>query len=125
MNGHPRLESGLNTTVEHRGQAFHVQTQSSHRGGPVVESMVYRGGQVLVRMTASYDDVARRLGFNGDDARHLLELQHGDLIRKIRHGMLDDDDAAGGEPVRPAALAGSSVPEPWWRRIVICIRLPF
>ena len=56
---------------------------------------------MLVRITASYDDMARSLGFNGDDGRHLLELQHADLVRKIRHGMLREDRPA--EPAPDAA----------------------
>ena len=92
------IESGLNSEVECDGRHYHVQTQCSTRGAPVIESLAYRGGEMLVRITASYDDVARRLGFNGDDGRHLLELQHSDLVQKIRHGMLRDDEPAETPP---------------------------
>jgi hypothetical protein len=88
------LESGLNTEVECDGRHYHVQTQCSTRGAPVIESLAYQGGETLVRITASYEEVSQRLGFNGDDARHLLELQHADLVQKIRHGMLRDDEPA-------------------------------
>ncbi len=87
------FESGLNSEVEYRGRHYHVQTQCSRRGAPVIESIAYHGGETLVRITASYDEVAERLGFNGDDGRHLLELQHADLVQKIRHGLLRDDDS--------------------------------
>jgi hypothetical protein len=89
------IENGLNSEVECGGQCYHVQTQSSTRGAPVIESLAFRGGETLVRITASYDEVAQRLGFNGDDAKHLLELQHADLVQKIRHGMLRDDESDG------------------------------
>ena len=87
--------SGLNTAVQHGGSEYHVQTQFSVRDAPVIESLVYSAGQTLVRMTSSYAEVAEKAGFTGDDGRHLLELQHDELIRKIRHGMLGD-----GEPQR-------------------------
>jgi hypothetical protein len=92
VDGKQKIESGRNSTVECDGKSYHVQTQCSLRGAPVVESMVFQGGQVLVRFTASCEDVAQRHGFNGDDARHVVGLQHGDLIRKIRLGMLRDDE---------------------------------
>lgn len=97
------IEAGLNTTVVYGGQRYHVQTQCSQRGAPVIESLVFLGGQTLVRMTASFDDVAQRLGFNGEDGKHLLELQHDDLIRKIRHGMLRDNDDGVPEETEQAA----------------------
>ena len=92
------IESGLNSEVECDGRHYHVQTQCSTRGAPVIESLAYQGGETLVRITASYDEVAQRLGFNGDDAKHLLELQHADLVQKIRHGMLRDDEPAETPP---------------------------
>ena len=92
------IENGLNTKVECDGKHYHVQTQCSTRGAPVIESLAFQGGAALVRITASYDEVAQRHGFNGDDARHLLELQHADLIQKIRHGMLRDDDPSESPP---------------------------
>ena len=166
IEGESGIESGLNSEVECDGRCYHVQTQCSTRGAPVIESLAFQGGEMLVRITASYDDVAQRLGFNGDDGRHLLELQHADLIRKIRHGMLRDDepaeippaetphfvDASGAmvdpdeiddpavrellrelsvaiDEVRPAPVQPKHhlplPPRPWWRRLVIHVRLPF
>lgn len=88
------IASGINTSIVHDGRRYMVQTQCSQRDAPVIESMIFHRGEALVRMTASYGDVAERFGFNGADGRHLVELQHTDLIRKIRHGML----AADGGP---------------------------
>lgn len=92
--------SGLNTAVDHGGKSYHVQTQFSTRDAPVIESLVFNSGQTLVRITSSYAEIAEKLGFTGADGQHLLEHQHADLIRKIRHGMLgggDDEVAASDE----------------------------
>jgi len=90
--GHPGIDDGFVSSVEYKGQSYHVQTQCSTRDAPVVESLVFRGGEVLVRVTSSYAEVADQVGFTEDDGKHLLELQHADLVRKIRHGMLRNDD---------------------------------
>lgn len=92
-SGEPNIGNGLNTVVEYEGQRYHVQTQFSTRDAPVIESLVFQDGRVLVRITSSHGDVADRLGFTVDDGRHLLELQHADIIHKIRRGMLSGDDA--------------------------------
>jgi len=162
------IESGLNSAVRYQGRRYQVQTQCSERDAPVIESLIFHGGQALVRVTASYDDVANHLGFTGADGRHLVELQHTDLIRKIRYGMLRGDEADAPAPydedgvrlvdgngvvVDPAQIDDPSVKEllrelgvsidevcaaeaqterrapepsrPWWRRLVLRIRLPF
>lgn len=103
----PGIEAGLNSEVADGGAVYHVQTQCSRRDAPVVESLVYRGGQVLVRMTASFAEIAARHGFTPEDGRRLLEAQHADLLRKIRCGMLREGDAPRGADrvprSRPAA----------------------
>lgn len=109
LRDHPEA-SGLNTAVDYGGQSYHVQTQFSTRDAPIVESIVFRGGESLVRITASYEDIATQHGFSGADGRHLLELQHDDLLRKIRHGMLqDDDDNADASAARVIDSEGATV----------------
>jgi len=99
------IQAGLNSEVEHRGQVFHVQTESIQRSAPVVETLIYSGGEILVRMTASLADVAERATLSGDDVRHALERQHWSLVRKVRHGMLGGDG-----PAAPADLAECAEP---------------
>ena len=115
------IQAGLNSEVEHRGKVFHVQTESIERSAPVVETLVYSGGQILVRMTASLADIAERANLPYDDVQHALKLQHWGLVRKIQHGMLRDDDDPPDEPltrwrpepttkVTPADLAACTEP---------------
>jgi len=97
------IQAGLNSEVEHRGRVFHVQTESLQRSAPVVETLIYSGGEILLRMAASLADIAERADLSGDDVHHALQLQHWHLIRKIQHGML-----GGSETVSP----GDPAPEP-------------
>lgn len=97
------IESGCNAAVECDGVRYLVQTQCSMRDEPVIESLVFRGGEVLVRITASWGEIARRCGFSSEDGQHLLDVQHADLIRKIRHGLLRDIDPPRGD-VAPEIL---------------------
>ncbi len=94
QHGDSSIESGFISSIEYEGQRFEVQTQCPAQDAPVIESMVFQDGEVLVRVTSSYGELASQLGFTIDDRRHLLELQHADLIRKIRNGMLRDGDGA-------------------------------
>ena len=103
------MVDGLNTDIEHQGRTYHVQTEGVDEPEAMVQSLIYVGGQLLVRMTASYAELMERFRLNGDDVRHALELQHWNLVRKIRHGMLDDDETPPPyepvvSPLRGAAL---------------------
>jgi hypothetical protein len=102
------IQAGLNSEVEHRGRVFHVQTESLQRSAPVVETLIYSGGEILVRMTVSLAELAEQARLSGDDVRHALELQHWNLVRKVQHGMLGDD----------AALPVDATPKPQTRTTV-------
>lgn len=94
QSGDLNIDSGFSSWVEYEGQRFLVQTQCFTRDAPVIESMVFQDGEVIVRLTSSHEEVVSELGFTRDDGRHLLEHQHADLVRKIRRGLLRDDDPA-------------------------------
>ena len=107
------IVSGLNTDIERAGQTYHVQTESRGDAGPVVETLIFAAGEIVVRMTISYEELAQRWRLSNDDVHHALELQHWELVRKIRLGMLDDDEAEVHKPaigIRPAPPPPQSPP---------------
>lgn len=109
------IVSGLNTDIERAGQTYHIQTESRGGAGPVVETLIFAAGEIVVRMTVSYQELAQRWRLSADDVHHALELQHWELVRKIRHGMLDDDDAEAPPPpvgTRPAPRRAPPPPAP-------------
>lgn len=84
------MSSGFNTDVEHRGRVYHVQTENAKRQGQAVETLIFEQGQILVRMTASWEEVAARANLPETELHQAVEMQHWDLVRKIHRGMLDD-----------------------------------
>jgi len=91
---------GLNTDVERGERVFHVQTEAVKRNEPAVETLIFAGGEVLVRMTVACSDLTAETELTDNDVRHVLELQHWNLVRKIQHGMLDQGIAPGSVDVR-------------------------
>jgi hypothetical protein len=99
---------------------FHVQTESIERSAPLVQTLIYSGGEVLVRMTAPLTRIVEQAKLADDDVQRALRLQHWALVRKIQRGMLEDepservapsDDAPQSGPgVTPAALASLAEP---------------
>jgi hypothetical protein len=99
------MVTGINTDVDRNGHVYHVQSEGGLGTSPAVETLVYSGGEILVRMRASYEELAARWSLSGNDLRHVLELQHWNLVRKIKHGMLDDDNASCSSSAPPDRTA--------------------
>jgi hypothetical protein len=82
--------TGYNTDVEYNGRIYHVQTEDKGSSNPVIESLVYVGGEILASRRTPYGDLP---GGGGD--RQLLaerlEAQHHRMIMNIRQGKLDPE----------------------------------
>ncbi|HKH47826.1 MAG TPA: hypothetical protein VKM72_24480 [Thermoanaerobaculia bacterium] len=121
--------TGYNTDVRHNEVVFHVQTEDKGLGNPLIESLVYVGGQVLATKRASYAEMLAG-GKEEKDIVALMDHQHRTMIAAIRHGKLDAKVAellgarqtgqiskvASPPPSRPEVLppplAPVSAPEP-------------
>ena len=97
--------TGQNSEVLHDDLAFHVQTEDKGRSNPMLESLVYLGGQVLACTRTSYADELER-GCTEEEIAALLERQHLVMIAAVQRGRFD-------EKVRELAptAAGEAAPE--------------
>jgi hypothetical protein len=80
--------TGYNTDVRHNEVVFHVQTEDKGLANPLIESLVYVGGQVLASKRASYAELLAE-GKEEKDIVALMDHQHRTMIAAIRHGKLD------------------------------------
>jgi hypothetical protein len=84
--------TGFNTDVNHEGKTFHVQTEDKGESNPVIETLIYEGGQILASRRQDY---AER---NGEGASRdllvaLMERQHQAVVRDIRLGKYDPPES--------------------------------
>ena len=81
--------TGFNTDVNFDGVTYHVQSEDRGLDNPIVDSLVYCGGQILHQEKTSYRDLLEE-GLEGHDLDRALarrlEAQHRDLVRRARHG---------------------------------------
>jgi hypothetical protein len=82
--------TGYNTDVEYNGRIYHVQTEDKGSSNPVIESLVYVGGEILASRRTPYAE----LPGGGEDRNILsekLEAQHHRMIMNVRQGKFDPD----------------------------------
>ena len=121
--------TGFNTDVKHADRVYHVQTEDRGVANPVVESLVYVGGEILLSKKSPYKDLITGDRVDEKALREMMDLQHRRVIEAIRRGRLDkgkigeapsdwaDDTLPSSERVSPAALAAvhailAAPPEP-------------
>ncbi len=121
--------TGFNTDVKHETKVFHVQTEDRGLANPVVESLVYVGGEILMSKRSPYRDLISGDHVDEQALREMMDLQHRRVIEAVRRGRLDkgkigdapadwaDDTLPHPDKVSPAALAAvsailSAPPEP-------------
>ncbi len=88
--------TGFNTDIKHGDRVFHVQTEDRGAGNPIVESLVYVGGQILLSKRSPYADLVVDGRVDEPAVRQLMDLQHRRIIEAIRRGRFDG--AAAGSP---------------------------
>ena len=121
--------TGFNTDVKHAERVYHVQTEDRGVANPVVESLVYVGGEILLSKKSPYRDLITGDRVDEKALREMMDLQHRRVIEAIRRGRLDkgkigeapsdwaDDTLPSSDKVSPAALAAvhailAAPPEP-------------
>lgn len=114
--------TGFNTDIKHGERVFHVQTEDRGVQNPVVESLVYVGGEILLSKKSSYADHIASGRVDEKAVREMMDLQHRRIIEAIRRGRFDgakpgaappDEITEGGTPftaggVSPAAAAAAA-----------------
>jgi hypothetical protein len=75
------MRTGFNTEIKRGSTLYHVQTEDKGDVNPLIESLVYVGGQILDSARSSYDQALK-----DEEIDALLEKQHQGILKKIRSG---------------------------------------
>jgi hypothetical protein len=85
------MNTGYNTDVEHQGRVFHVQTEDKGLDNPIVETLIYCGGEILTSRRSSYEQLVGTERHSEEEVQRRMEAQHQGLIREIRNGGFDQE----------------------------------
>jgi hypothetical protein len=83
--------TGFNTDVKYRGVMYHVQTEDKGAGNPLIETLIYKGGEILSSRRLPYANLVTP----GDEPAilKLMEDQHKGMIMEIKRGRFDATEA--------------------------------
>ena len=85
--------TGFNTDVKYKGVVYHVQTEDKGRGNPIIETLIYKGGEILGSRRLPYADLLKT---PDDEATitKLMEDQHKGMIIEVKRGRFAPTDDA-------------------------------
>ncbi len=79
--------TGFNTDVKVRGLTYHVQTEDKGTTNPLIETLVYRGGEILASRRLPYGDLVKDR--DEPTITKLMEDQHKGMILEIKRHKFD------------------------------------
>jgi len=79
--------TGFNTDVKYRGLVYHVQTEDKGEANPIIETLIYKGGEILGSRRLPYKELVAA----GDEATitRLMEDQHKAMLLEVKRGKFD------------------------------------
>lgn len=86
--------TGFNTDVPYKDQIFHVQTEDKGKDNPLVESLIYKGGEILGARRTAYAKFLTN-GYDEKTIIKFMEEQHRSVINEIKRGRFDRSSDAG------------------------------
>ena len=76
---------GFNTDIKHRGRVFHAQTEDKGKDNPLIETLIYKGGEILASRRLPYAELVRDRDPEKAIAA-LMEEQHQAMILEVKKG---------------------------------------
>ena len=84
--------TGFNTDVKYRGVVYHVQTEDKGPQNPMIETLVYKGGEILASRRLPYGEL---VADHTDEAAltKLMEGQHTTMMTEVKQGRFEPASA--------------------------------
>jgi len=83
--------TGFNTDVKYKGVIYHVQTEDKGRGNPIIETLIYKGGEILGSRRLPYADLLKSPEDESTITK-LMEDQHKGMIIEVKRGRFAPHD---------------------------------
>lgn len=99
--------TGFNQDVPYKGKVYHVQTEDRGKGNPIIETLIYAGGEILASRKSSYAEMMET-GYDETKVVQLLEQQHRRIIVEVKLGKFAKEES---KPFGEGIVTGKSLDE--------------
>jgi hypothetical protein len=76
---------GYNTNISYKDKVYHIQTEDSGQGNPVIVTLLYSEGAILASKKTSYKQIITAPDFQ-EKVRKLMKAQHKFMIKELLSG---------------------------------------
>ncbi len=76
---------GFNTDVKFRDEMFHIQTEDKGQDNPLVETLVYHSGEILLSRRIGYGHLLKKSDLR-KRIKDIMKTQHDEVITELRGG---------------------------------------
>ena len=76
---------GFNTDIKFRTEVFHIQTEDKGEGNPIIETLVYLHGEILLSRKLSYAHLLAD-GDRTKKVKSMMKAQHDQMIAELKNG---------------------------------------
>mgnify|MGYP000853809931 FL=1 len=79
---------GFNHNIVYKGVAFHIQTEDSGSGKPLITTLLYRDGTIIASKKTDYSDIIK-IEMLEKVVEDLMKEQHKEMLRRLKAGEFD------------------------------------
>lgn len=76
---------GFNTDIKYRNEVFHIQTEDKGQSNPIVETLVYHSGEILVSRRIGYGHLTKKTDLR-KRIKLIMKTQHDEVISELKGG---------------------------------------
>ena len=96
---------GYNTNISYKDKVYHIQTEDSGQGNPVIVTLLYSKGAILASKKTSYEHIITAPDFQ-DKVRKLMKAQHKFMIKELLSGKYTAPSGEEGQQTAEAEKVG-------------------
>lgn len=85
MNYYSKMIVGFNTDTKYRDEIFHIQTEDKGQSNPIVETLVYHSGEILLSRRIGYGHLMKKSDLR-KRIKTIMKTQHDEVISELKGG---------------------------------------
>jgi hypothetical protein len=98
---------GYNTNISYKDKVYHIQTEDSGQGNPVIVTLLYSEGAILASKKTSYQQFITASDFQ-EKVKKLMKAQHKFMIKELLSGKYTAPPGTESEEIVTSAQTGAS-----------------